>query len=103
MTPDEIALSLQEEIELTLTELASGNARASVFVLPPPELTPGSHFTISVETPDAAPVVRELSTNLALGYLADEEAAVDEWRLWLVPIVECLTLQADPPHGADRY
>ncbi len=54
---------------------------------PPADLSPDTHFTVTVERAGERRRA-ELPTGLAMAYLADEEAAVDEWKTWLVGISE---------------
>ncbi|UCF20075.1 MAG: hypothetical protein JSU87_01300 [Gemmatimonadota bacterium] len=83
MGPEEAAQLLAEEIEECLAELAGATAAPGVEIQPPRELRADRSFWLSVYPGIGAAFEFELPVNLALGYLADEEAAVDEWRLWL--------------------
>ncbi len=83
MGPEEAARLLGEELEEYLAELAGASAAPGLKIHPPPELSADRSFRICVSPARGADLEIELPVNLALGYLADEEAAVDEWRLWL--------------------
>jgi hypothetical protein len=67
MNPDEAARLLREELEDALADLSDRPAKARV---------------LAVET--------DLPTGLAMAYLADEEAAVDEWKSWVAGLRACL-------------
>lgn len=84
MTPLELARSLQEELELALADLHGEGSQPSIrAVHPPDQLEAGTSFRVCARTSTAQSVEVELPTNLAIGYLADEEAAVNEWRDWV--------------------
>lgn len=84
MTPQKLARTLQEELDEALADLHGGASCAWIRAVDPPtRLEAGTSFRISACTSAAQPIEVELPTNLALSYLADEEAAVDEWRHWL--------------------
>ncbi len=84
MTPEELARSLMEDLEETLRDLV-GSARLPRVraVRPPADLAPDSLFVIELRRADGEPLQIELPVPLAAGYLADEEAAVDEWKRWV--------------------
>ncbi|MGD8698323.1 MAG: hypothetical protein PVJ43_03470 [Gemmatimonadales bacterium] len=54
----------------------------------PPHLIDAESVLSVVIAQKGGPIVHlALPSSLAFGYLADEEAAVDEWRLWIHDIV----------------
>jgi hypothetical protein len=92
MTPQEAAQALREELDEALADLGGSGARASVLaVQPPAQLGPDSSFRVAVRASRARTVEVMLPSNLAIGYLADEEAAVDEWRHWVGELWKQLT------------
>jgi hypothetical protein len=83
MNPDEAARLLREELEEALADWRHGPANATVLALrPPPDLAPDTCFRIRVSLGPHT-VEADLPTGLAIAYLADEEAAVDEWKRWV--------------------
>jgi hypothetical protein len=90
MGPEEAASLLREELEECFADLTGWPATAAVVLRPPQQLRADESFQVSVRLAGAGSVESELPVNLALGYLADEEAAVDEWRLWVHELVERL-------------
>jgi hypothetical protein len=92
MTPQEAAQLLHEELDETLADLAGSNEGASVLAVhPPAQISPTSSFRVAVRAGAARTIEIMLPSNLAIGYLADEEAAVDEWRHWVSELWERLT------------
>jgi len=86
MNPDLAARLLHEELDDALAELSHGEATAySLAVRPPADLAADTAFRIRVSR---GPLVLEtaMSTGLAVAYLADEEAAVDEWKRWVASL-----------------
>ena len=80
MLPEEVAVALREEIEMGLGDL--GVEVRVVAVEAPADLGADGCFRVRLET-EAGLIERELPSGLAVAYLADEEAAVDEFKLWL--------------------
>jgi hypothetical protein len=91
MGPEEAAETLLEELEECLADLAGVTARPAVALQPPEELRADTSFQVRVSLAGVGSAESELPVNLALGYLADEEAAVDEWRLWVQAFWERLS------------
>ena len=92
MTPQEAAQALREELDEALADLAGSNELASVLaVQPPAQIGPDSSCRVAVRAGKARTVEAMLPSNLAIGYLADEEAAVDEWRHWVNDLWKRLT------------
>ncbi|UCC71213.1 MAG: hypothetical protein JSV86_12560 [Gemmatimonadota bacterium] len=88
MHPDEAASQLREELEDALADLAEGRVEGPVrAVLPPPDLGPDTSFSVELSTGSQLTRV-SLPTGLAMAYLADEEAAVDEWKCWVAALRE---------------
>lgn len=81
MTPDEAARSLQAELGEALASSAETSAAARIeAVTPPPDLGPDREFLIDAVRSDGERLRFRLPASLVAAYLADEEAAVDEWR-----------------------
>lgn len=85
MTPEEAAHELEEELEAALADLAPAGPRVEVRVVHRPiDLGPEASFRLTVRPATGRPaIVIEVPVTLVIGYLADEEAAVDEWRRWV--------------------
>ncbi len=95
MTPKEAAQLLRDELEAALTDLAGESSTHRVaHVLPPEDLSADTCFRITLLS-EAGSAELELSTRLAMGYLADEEAAVDEWRHWVHEVWDRLADSSD--------
>lgn len=91
MQPPELAVALKEELEAALAGADGGTAPFPVVsVEAPEEIRADTCFRITIRPAEGPAVPVELPTNLAVAYLADEEAAVDEWRLWLHELIERL-------------
>ncbi|NIR45688.1 MAG: hypothetical protein GWN99_14910 [Gemmatimonadetes bacterium] len=83
MEASEAARALHDEIAASLDDEGEASSRlAVVSVEPPAHLGPDTHFTVTVER-ESVRRRMELPTGLAMAYLADEEAAVDEWKSWV--------------------
>ncbi len=90
MTPQELADRLREELQDAFAQPPGASAARIDSVLPPQELAPGTSMHITATNASGEAVEIELPTTLAIGYLADEEAAVDEWKIWLAELVRRL-------------
>ena len=88
MTPQDVALEILEELEEALSDLDGSEGLHVRDVQPPDDLAPDTFFVVTVSGADGKPTAIELPTSLAIGYLADEEAAVDEWRLWVRAVAQ---------------
>jgi hypothetical protein len=90
MNPDYAARLLREELEDAL--LDPGHPPPKAFALtvhPPADLAPDTSFRIRASLgPHTAEA--DLPSGLAIAYLADEEAAVDEWKNWVAGFRRCL-------------
>ena len=75
-----MARALREEIEAALAD--SGLEVRVGSIEAPADLAPDTCFRVQFEM-GRGTVERELPTGLAIAYLADEEAAVDEFKGWL--------------------
>ncbi|NIN72373.1 MAG: hypothetical protein GTO46_10750 [Gemmatimonadetes bacterium] len=83
MNPDEAARLLREELEETLADPGDGPATPiGLTIVPPADLAPDTAFRIRASRGPHM-VETDLPTGLAIAYLADEEAAVDEWKSWV--------------------
>jgi hypothetical protein len=81
VNPSEAARALREEIIWTLTDLSGGAPAVTVLaVLPPDNLGADTSFRVRLRAADGRRVEADLPSGLVMGYLADEEAAVDEWK-----------------------
>jgi hypothetical protein len=90
MNPDLAARLLREELEDALVDPGDGSAEAvALSVLPPVDLAPDSCFQIRASLGPRT-VVSDLPSGLAIAYLADEEAAVDEWKSWVAGLRQSL-------------
>ena len=91
MEPKEAAERTREEIEAWLDDWEGGEAVLQS-VEAPPHLAADTRFTLIFTNPRTRESrVVHLPTGLALGYLADEEAAVDEWKNWLHSVLTDLS------------
>ncbi len=87
MSPEEAARLLREELSDSFAEIGAEAAGLRLHsIQPPAALHAESVFLIAVHSPDRGTVELELPANLAVGYLADEEAAVDEWKRWVAEL-----------------
>lgn len=82
MTPEDAAHEIAEEMQAAFRDLGSRSDLYVEAVRPPPNLGPDTTFTVVLAAGRRRFEVT-LPSTLALGYLADEEAAVDEWRGWI--------------------
>jgi hypothetical protein len=91
MDPDVAARLLGEELEDALADLSHGQAAPRLLaVRPPPDLGPSTAFEITLLS-GSRRYETTLATGLAMAYLADEEAAVDEWKRWVMRLFERLS------------
>ncbi len=91
MNPREAAERIREELTEALAEaVAHGSDLVVRHVSAPPDLGADRHFEITLSSRrDPRRTLRvDLPASLAMGYLADEEAAVDEWRRWVQSLRE---------------
>lgn len=92
MSSDEAAALVKEELVETLAQRAPGGTSLRVISVEPPpaDLGPDTCFQLLLSNTERRPAsIRvALPTTLAIGYLADEEAAVDEWRNWVHELLE---------------
>lgn len=86
MTPQQLAIDVKEELADALADLGLTGRWSVLDVVPPTTLDPDSSLTITLASAAGTVVEVPLPSSLAIGYLADEEAAVDEWRLWIQEI-----------------
>jgi hypothetical protein len=92
MEPVEAAVELQGELEAALEDEGAGADARVLAVRPPPDLGADRVFRIMLALPGSRDQTVDLPVPLAMGYLADEEAAVNEWKSWVVELVERLGL-----------
>lgn len=83
MTPQELALNVKDELVEAIADLELSRPLSVVDVVPPPRLDADTYLSVILATADGTAEQIALPSSLAVGYLADEEAAVDEWRLWI--------------------
>jgi hypothetical protein len=82
MSPDEAADGLREELEEILAEIDGMPGSLIRSVEPPRDLGADTYFRVTIDTRRGL-VCCPLPTGLAMAYLADEEAAVDEFKRWV--------------------
>ncbi len=82
MSPDEAADALREELEETLADIDGMPGSRISSIEPPRDLGADTYFHVTIDT-GRGQVSRRLPTGLAMAYLADEEAAVDEFKRWV--------------------
>ncbi len=83
MTPEELARQIKEDLADALTDLELPE-RLQVLDITPPDLLDAETFLyVTIAGIGGKTAKLALPSSLAIGYLADEEAAVDEWRLWI--------------------
>lgn len=92
MNPIEAALELHGELEAALEDEGAGERARVLAVRPPPDLGADRAFHVTLALPGSPDRTVDLPAALAMGYLADEEAAVDEWKTWVVELVGRLGL-----------
>jgi len=84
MDHEELSRLLLEELAETLSDMPDDAPAVRVeSVTPPPILEAGACFRVKLSPDPEHSLDVDLPVNLAIGYLADEEAAVDEFRHWL--------------------
>lgn len=86
MTPQQLASDIQEELADALAEMELPQRLSVIKVVPPDRLDAETCLYVTLASADGTIARFELPSSLAVGYLADEEAAVDEWRLWVQEI-----------------
>lgn len=90
MEPKQAAERLREEIEEWLADWHGGELELRS-VEPPSDLGANTSFTLIFANPRQRRTrLVSLASGLAIGYLADEEAAVDEWKQWLHSVLSDL-------------
>ena len=82
MTPLEAAEELREELEEALSDIGGDSDVRVLSVDPPDDFGPDTTFRVTIELGGSS-APHELSTGLAIAFLADEEAAVDEFKRWV--------------------
>jgi hypothetical protein len=92
MEPVEAALELQGELESALEDESAGAVIRVLAVRPPPDLGADRVFRVILALPGSRDWTVDLPVPLAMGYLADEEAAVNEWKGWVLELVARLGL-----------
>ena len=86
MNPHDLAHLIDAELHAALSDPDEGLSERLVLQIEPPcELTPEAVLRISAAT-GSRRVRIGLPASLALAYLADEEAAVDEWKTWVAQL-----------------
>lgn len=86
MTPQELASDIHDELADALADLELWPRLPVIEVAAPDRLDADSFLHVTLASADGARASLALPSSLAVGYLADEEAAVDEWRLWVQEI-----------------
>ncbi len=82
MSPEEAAEALREELEETLADVHGMLDFRVSSVEPPRNLGADTYFHVTIDI-GRGQASRRLPTGLAMAYLADEEAAVDEFKRWV--------------------
>jgi len=90
MTPHELAKLIKDELAEALSDLEPTQPLQVLDVVPPALLDAETSLSITIADTAGKLVELALPSSLAIGYLADEEAAVDEWRIWVQVIVSRL-------------
>lgn len=85
-------MELHGELAAALDEERGGEAVHVVAVRPPSDLGADRVFRVTLAVSDSHERTVDLPVPLAMGYLADEEAAVDEWKRWVLDQVGQLGL-----------
>ena len=81
---ERLLADVREELVAGLNDLAEGPNDVTVeAVATDQSLEAGTFITVSASSAAAGRRDFKLPATLAIGYLADEEAAVDEWRHWV--------------------
>ena len=87
MTPQELAQQIKEELADALTDIELPQSLQVLDITPPDLLDAETSLCVTIAGIGGKTAELALPSSLAIGYLADEEAAVDEWRLWVLEIV----------------
>lgn len=91
MNPERAAVEIRGELEAALEDWGGTAEPARVrSVEAPPDLGSDRYFRVTLSASAAHDQVVKLPAALAMGYLADEEAAVDEFKLWVAELWERL-------------
>lgn len=91
MDPQRAADAIGEELETALQDEEIGLSGAHVrSVTAPADLGADRTFRIVIAMPGSPDHNVRLPVPLAMGYLADEEAAVDEWKTWVAALARRL-------------
>lgn len=85
------AEELEEYLQITLEEQLGAPERISVRVEAPEEEGPGSAFYVVVRA-GTREIRADVPSALVKAYLADEEAAVDEFKRWVAKLVRRLAI-----------
>lgn len=89
---ERLLADIREELTASLGDLADGPHDVRVVaVVADGDLDAGTYITVSASSRSARRHDFRLPATLAIGYLADEEAAVDEWRRWVHDVWEEVT------------
>ena len=91
---DQLAEALAEELSGLLGEQWGGEVTV---VAPSGGMVAGSAFQVAISRPPDRPLALELPCGLAIGYLGDEENAVDAWKSWTEELAKRLRGPATPP------
>jgi hypothetical protein len=92
MKPQELAQQIMEELAVALTDLEPPQHLQVVDIIPPDLLDAETFLSVVIADSRGKTAELTLPSSLALGYLADEEAAVDEWRIWVQEIAARLSV-----------
>lgn len=83
---------LREELQASLNDLAERPGEIRVEATASVQgIEAGGTIVVSATSRAGGSRRFQLPANLAIGYLADEEAAVDEWRHWVHQVWKDLT------------
>lgn len=89
---ERLLAALREELEESLNDLADRPGEVTIEATASArDLEAGGSIAVSASWRTGRRREFQLPANLAIGYLADEEAAVDEWRHWVHNVWEDLT------------
>jgi hypothetical protein len=86
MTPQELVQQIKDELADALNDLDLSRRLQVLDIAPPAQLDAETSLTVTIAATGGRIAELALPTSLAIGYLADEEAAVDEWRHWVQDI-----------------
>jgi hypothetical protein len=92
MKPQELAQQIMEELAVALTDLEPPRHLQVVDIIPPDLLDAETFLSVVIADSRGKTAELALPSSLAIGYLADEEAAVDEWRIWVQEIAARLSV-----------